>query len=82
MKNDWKKSLGQLQKLLPHGELHLDAPTLQKNSGDKWFASCLPDAVALPGTTESVSRILAWANQNKIPVTSRGAGFGYVGGCV
>ncbi|MDQ6630351.1 MAG: FAD-binding protein [Verrucomicrobiota bacterium] len=82
MKNDWKKSLSILQNLLPRGEIRLDAPTLQKNSGDKWFASCRPDAVALPGTTESISRILAWANQNKIPVTPRGAGFGYVGGCV
>jgi FAD/FMN-containing dehydrogenase len=31
---------------------------------------------------KSVSAILRFANQNKIPVTARGGGHGYVGGCV
>ena len=35
-----------------------------------------------PETTEQVSRLLRFATANKIPVTARGAGFGYVGGCV
>jgi len=33
-------------------------------------------------TTEQVSKLLKFASANKIPVTARGAGFGYVGGCV
>jgi len=71
----------QLQKLLP-GEIVLRPATLAKYAGDKWFASHPPDAVALPRSTQSVSTLLRFANQHKIPVTPRGAGHGYVGGCV
>src|SRR5579871_52063 len=70
-----------LQKLLP-GEVVLEPVTLAQYAGDKWFASHQPDAVALPRSTKSVSRILEFAHRNKIPVTARGAGHGYVGGCV
>jgi len=76
------KKLLELQELLPAGELRMDAETLKNNSGDKWFATHLPDAVALPRSTQSVAKILKFANVNKIPVTPRGAGYGYVGGCV
>src|SRR5688572_29395587 len=74
--------LARLQKLLPPGEVRLDMPSLEAHAGDKWFASHLPDVVALPRTTQSVSAILRFAHQHKIPVTARGAGYGYVGGCV
>jgi glycolate oxidase subunit GlcD len=74
--------LRSLQRLLPEGELLFDAATLQAHAGDKWFASHLPDAVALPRSTESVARILTFASKHRIPVTPRGAGHGYVGGCV
>ena len=69
------------QKNLP-GEIFLEPATLAKYAGDKWFAAHQPDAVALPRSAKSVSKILRFANQNKIPVTPRGAGHGYVGGCV
>ena len=59
-----------------------DPVKLEENSGDKWFASHLPDVVVAPTRTEQVSRLLQFANQRKIPVTPRGAGYGYVGGCV
>lgn len=36
----------------------------------------------LPKNTETVSRVLAYAHRHRIPVTTRGAGYGYVGGCV
>jgi glycolate oxidase len=75
------KRLRQLKKLLP-GEIILTPATLQKYAGDKWFASHQPDAVALPRSTKSVSAILRFANRHHIPVTPRGAGHGYVGGCV
>ncbi|HEY2328401.1 MAG TPA: FAD-linked oxidase C-terminal domain-containing protein [Verrucomicrobiae bacterium] len=73
--------LQQLKKLLP-GEIFLQPATLAKYAGDKWFAVHQPDAVALPRTAKSVSKILSFANKHKIPVTPRGAGHGYVGGCV
>ncbi len=75
------KSLGRLKKLLP-GEIVLDAEILAKYAGDKWFAVHQPDAVALPRSAQSVSKILRFASQHRIPVTARGAGHGYVGGCV
>jgi glycolate oxidase len=75
------KLLRQLKKILP-GEIFLQPDTLAKYSGDKWFATHQPDAVALPRSAKSVSKILRFANKNKIPVTPRGAGYGYVGGCV
>lgn len=74
--------LRKLQRLLPRGELRLDEPTLRAHAGDKWFASHLPQAVALPRTTRSVSLLLRFASRHRIPVTARGAGHGYVGGCV
>lgn len=76
-----RQQLQQLKKRLPR-EIILDPATLRQYSGDKWFATHQPDAVALPRTTRSVSRILQFAHQRQIPVTPRGAGHGYVGGCV
>ena len=75
------KLLQRLKKILP-GEIVLAPATLAKYAGDKWFALHQPDAVALPRSTQSVSAILRFANQHGIPVTARGAGHGYVGGCV
>jgi glycolate oxidase len=72
----------QLRKLLPAGEVAFDAKSLQSNSGDKWFASAMPDAVVTPRSAKSISRIVIFANRHGIPVTARGAGHGYVGGCV
>jgi glycolate oxidase len=81
MKTSFARPLATLKKLLP-GEIKLAAATLKKYAGDKWFASHLPDAVALPRSTKSVATILRFANRHGIPVTARGAGHGYVGGCV
>ena len=75
-------SLRQLQKLLPDGELRLEPALLEKYAGDKWFASHLPEAVSLPRSTASVVQLLKFASAHGISVTARGAGFGYVGGCV
>lgn len=55
---------------------------LASHSGDKWFASHPPDVVVFAESTADVSAVLAYANENRIPVTTRGAGVGYVGGCV
>ena len=49
--------------------------------GDKWFARTPPDAVVFPSTTAEVSFILREASRAGVPVTPRGAGHGYVGGC-
>ncbi|HLP76681.1 MAG TPA: FAD-binding oxidoreductase, partial [Candidatus Paceibacterota bacterium] len=76
------KLRSQLKQLLPAGEILFEESILEKYSGDKWFAVHKPDAVALPRSTKSVSKLLRFANRHGIPVTPRGAGHGYVGGCV
>ena len=73
-------SLTRLQRLLPEGELRLEPAVLEKYTGDKWFARHRPEAVALVHSTDSVGRLLRFASAHHIPVTARGAGFGYVGG--
>ncbi len=46
------------------------------------YGHYLPEAVLQALTTEEVSRILAYCNERRIPVTPRGAGTGLCGGCV
>lgn len=77
-----RKVLNQLARQLAPSELRREPAFCAKYGGDKWFAARVPEAVALPASTASVSKILRFAFQHRIPVTPRGAGFGYVGGCV
>src|SRR5205814_146627 len=63
-------------------EVYDDSATLEIHSADKWFAKSLPEVVTMPRNSESVSKVLRYANERGIPVTARGAGYGYVGGCV
>ena len=71
-----------LARSLPAGILRFDSVTLRANSGDAWMASALPEAVAFPRNPAHVSKILAFCHRQRIPVTTRGGGRGYVGGCV
>src|SRR5258706_827860 len=82
MNPDRRTLLSKLQKLLPSGELVLDPSVCQRYAGDKWMAVSAPEAVALPRSAASVSTVLRFADDQGIPVTPRGAGYGYVGGCV
>jgi glycolate oxidase len=74
--------LKRLQSALGPGELRLDPRIRAEHEGDKWFARHSPDAVALPRSTRSVAVLLQFAHRHRLPVTPRGAGHGYVGGCV
>jgi len=71
-----------LRQILPADELLFDPARLAEYAGDKWFAARTPEAVALPRSTASASKVLAFASRHRVPVTPRGAGHGYVGGCV
>ena len=82
MRSHWRQSLQKLARELRRDELSLDPEVCARYSADKWFASHRPDAVALPRERASVSAILRRAQQAKIPLTARGAGYGYVGSCV
>jgi glycolate dehydrogenase FAD-linked subunit len=59
-----------------------DPETITAHSGDKWFAAHPPEVVVFARSTADVSKVLQFASREKVPVTARGAGFGYVGGCV
>jgi len=72
----------QLRGLLGKEIVADDPETLAAHSGDKWFASETPDTVVFARSTSDVSELLKFASREKIPVTTRGGGFGYVGGCV
>src|SRR5271166_5619584 len=72
----------ELAVLLGSDVVSRDQAKLEENSHDKWFAIHLPDVVVEPTCTEQVSCLLRFASQWQIPVTARGAGYGYVGGCV
>ncbi len=72
----------ELRRLLGNDVVADDVETLEAHSGDKWFATQSPEVVVFAQSTEQVSALLRFASRAKIPVTARGAGYGYVGGCV
>ena len=72
----------ELRRLLGNDAVADDPPTLADHSGDKWFARETPEVVVFAQSSTDVKNLLRFANENKIPVTARGAGYGYVGSCV
>ncbi len=82
MKGVPERVLSRLAAELGKNGLRRDEATLKAHAGDKWFAAHLPEAVAFPRNTAEVSKVLRFAQRHGIPVTPRGAGHGYVGGCV
>jgi glycolate oxidase subunit GlcD len=62
--------------------VRLDDAAREEAAGDKWFARTVPDAVVFARSAASVVGVMKIASREKIPVTTRGAGHGYVGGCV
>ena len=73
--------LPDLLSLLP-GRVTAAPADLERCAADKWFASHLPDAVVLAESAADVSLVMKFAGERGIPVTARGGGVGYVGGCV
>jgi len=71
-----------LAALIGRGKLATAPEVLAGHAGDKWFASHTPDLVVFAESTADVSAVLGFASARGIPVTTRGAGVGYVGGCV
>ncbi|MDX1680504.1 MAG: FAD-linked oxidase C-terminal domain-containing protein [Akkermansiaceae bacterium] len=76
---DW---LDELTDLLGADKVQASSDVVENHSGDKWSASHPPDAVVFAGSTADVAKLMAFAHERDIPVTTRGAGVGYVGGCV
>src|SRR5438552_3078876 len=71
-----------LREILDNEVVADDPKTLAEHSADKWFAAHQPEVVVFARSTSDVSKLLRFASHEKIPVTARGGGFGYVGGCV
>jgi glycolate oxidase len=74
--------LRSLTRLLGSEAVRTDAETLSIHARDRWFASREPEAVVFARSAEEVSKLLKFAGKHGLPVTPRGAGVGYVGGCV
>src|SRR5213596_1013775 len=71
-----------LREIIDNEIVSNDPETLAAHGGDKWFAAHQPDVVVFARSADDVSKLLQFASREKIPVTARGGGFGYVGGCV
>jgi starch phosphorylase len=63
-------------------QISTDPGVLASQSADKWSVSHLPDVVVFAESTADVAAVMAYAHSHRVPVTVRGAGAGYVGGCV
>ena len=75
-------NIEKLTELLGPDRVSIAPDDIQTHSIDRWLVGREPDAVVFAGSTEDVSKTLAYAHENGIPVTTRGAGVGYVGGAV
>jgi glycolate oxidase len=64
------------------GNVLVDEESLVCYSFDATRYSSLPDAVVKPRTTDEVSRLVALASEESVPLTPRGAGTGLSGGSV
>jgi glycolate oxidase len=71
-----------LVELLGRGKVCDAVDVIDVHSADKWYAKSAPDVVVFAENTADVAKVLGYAHQHRIPVTTRGAGHGYVGGCV
>lgn len=76
---DW---IPDLVDLLGESVVSVRDDDLATHSVDKWYASNPPEAVVLAKCREDVVKTMRFANERNIPVTTRGAGVGYVGGAV
>ncbi len=72
----------ELVQLLGAAKVSATAEVLNIHAADKWHASSLPEAVVFAETTADIVTVMQFAHERRIPVTTRGSGVGYVGGCV
>ncbi|MGA0900425.1 MAG: FAD-binding oxidoreductase [Luteolibacter sp.] len=77
--SDWPK---ELEKRIGPDKVSVRNSVIEEHSSDKWTASHPPDMVVFAESTADVVKVLKFAHERDIAVTTRGAGVGYVGGCV
>lgn len=71
-----------LRQLLGDGKVSTMAEVLAEHGTDRWNFSSLPEVVVFAESRDDVVTVMKFAHDREIPVTTRGAGVGYVGGCV
>jgi glycolate oxidase len=71
-----------LKRRLGDGAIITEGKRLQELGGDKWFAHRRPDFAVFPNNREEIAEVIRLASEFRLPVTMRGSGYGYVGGCV
>ena len=74
--------IDELRAILGESKVSTAKEVLAEHSIDKWNMAAPPDVVVFAESTADVSAVLKFAHERKIPVTTRGAGVGYVGGAV
>lgn len=82
MQTDTAAWIEELVRKLGPDKVAAAAEVLAAHAGDKWSASHLPDVVVFAESTADVAEVMRFATRHGVPVTTRGAGVGYVGGCV
>src|SRR6056297_754309 len=75
-----KTIIRNLEQIVGKEHVLTDKASLICYSYDATQRKFLPAAVVHPGSTQEISRIMALANQHRIPVYPRGAGSGFTGG--
>lgn len=71
-----------LTALIPAEHVSTAEAVIAEHSIDKWYASGAPEVVVFAQSTEQVAAVMLYAHEHEVPVYTRGAGVGYVGGCV
>jgi glycolate oxidase subunit GlcD len=76
------RCLKKLRRELGDEAIVTDEGRLAELGGDKWFVSRRPDLAVFPKDGAEVALVMKTASEFRLPVTMRGSGYGYVGGCV
>lgn len=74
--------IDELKGLLGQNKVSTLAEVLAEHGTDRWNFSHPPEVVVFAESRADVVAVMKFADAQKIPVTTRGAGVGYVGGCV
>lgn len=72
----------ELRSLLPAARVLTDDDALQAHASDRWHLESAPECVVVAQSRADVEGTMRFASEHGLPVTARGGGVGYVGGCV
>ena len=79
---DKKELITSLEEIVGPENVLSSEMDLMLYSYDASLDKAKPDVVVLPDSTEEVSKIMALANQEKLPILGRGSGTNLTGGTV